>query len=83
MALAWHLSKAEHGANRPAKIHVANRSTPRLDHPGGRMVEQEQLASFVFQTVVSARPDALEVVDLALAVAGAAARAVALVLRAG
>ena len=32
MALAWHLTKAEHGANRPAKIHVANRSTPRLDH---------------------------------------------------
>ncbi|MDB6148609.1 MAG: shikimate dehydrogenase [Chthoniobacter sp.] len=32
MALAWHLSKAEHGANRPARIHVANRSTPRLDH---------------------------------------------------
>ena len=32
MALAWHLTKAEHGANRPARIHVANRSTPRLDH---------------------------------------------------
>ena len=29
MALAWHLS---HGANRPARIHVANRSQPRLDH---------------------------------------------------
>jgi shikimate 5-dehydrogenase len=32
IALAWHLSKAGHGANRPAKIHVANRSTPRLGH---------------------------------------------------
>jgi shikimate 5-dehydrogenase len=32
MALAWHLSRAEHGANRPARIHVANRSTPRLEH---------------------------------------------------
>jgi shikimate 5-dehydrogenase len=32
MALAWHLSKAEHGVNRPARIHVANRSTPRLEH---------------------------------------------------
>jgi shikimate 5-dehydrogenase len=32
MALAWHLTKAEHGDNRPARIHVANRSQPRLDH---------------------------------------------------
>lgn len=32
IALAWHLSKAEHGDNRPAKIHVANRSQGRLDH---------------------------------------------------
>ena len=32
MALAWHLSRAEHGPNRPARILVANRSTPRLDH---------------------------------------------------
>ena len=32
IALAWHLTKPEHGANRPARIHVANRSTPRLEH---------------------------------------------------
>lgn len=32
VALAWHLSRPEHGGNRPARIHVANRSTPRLDH---------------------------------------------------
>lgn len=32
MALAWHLSRPEHGANRPGRIHVANRSTPRLEH---------------------------------------------------
>lgn len=32
MALAWHLSRPEHGDNRPARIHVANRSQPRLDH---------------------------------------------------
>lgn len=32
MALTWHLSKPEHGANRPSRIHVANRSTPRLEH---------------------------------------------------
>jgi shikimate 5-dehydrogenase len=32
MALAWHLSKPEHAKDRPARIHVANRSTPRLDH---------------------------------------------------
>lgn len=32
MALAWHLCRQEHGDNRPARIHVANRSTPRLDH---------------------------------------------------
>lgn len=32
IALAWHLSKPEHGANRPSRIHVANRSTPRLEH---------------------------------------------------
>lgn len=32
MALAWHLSKPEHGDNRPTRIRVANRSQPRLDH---------------------------------------------------
>ncbi len=32
MALAWHLTKAEHGSNRPSRVHVANRSTPRLEH---------------------------------------------------
>lgn len=32
MALAWHLSKPEHGVHRPARLHVANRSTPRLEH---------------------------------------------------
>lgn len=32
VALAWHLSKPEHGSNRPARIHVANRSLPRLEH---------------------------------------------------
>jgi shikimate 5-dehydrogenase len=32
IALAWHLTKPEHGANRPARVHVANRSLPRLDH---------------------------------------------------
>ena len=32
IALAWHLSKPEHGANRPSKIHVADLSLARLDH---------------------------------------------------
>lgn len=32
MALAWHLCRPEHGSNRPRRIHVANRSTPRLEH---------------------------------------------------
>ena len=32
VALAWHLSKADHGPDRPSRIHVANRSQPRLDH---------------------------------------------------
>lgn len=32
IALAWHLTKPEHGSNKPARIHVANRSTPRLEH---------------------------------------------------
>jgi len=32
IALAWQLSRAEHGDHRPQRIHVANRSTPRLDH---------------------------------------------------
>ncbi len=32
ISLAWHLSKASHGKNRPARIHIANRSTPRLEH---------------------------------------------------
>ena len=31
IAITWHLMKAEHGANRPVKIIVANRSTPRLE----------------------------------------------------
>ncbi len=32
VALAWHLVQQKHGQNVPAKIHVANRSTPRLEH---------------------------------------------------
>lgn len=32
IALAWHLCRPAHGANRPARIHVANRSLPRLEH---------------------------------------------------
>jgi shikimate 5-dehydrogenase len=32
MALDWHLSKDLHGRNRPTRIHVANRSMPRLEH---------------------------------------------------
>jgi shikimate 5-dehydrogenase len=32
ISLAWHLSKAEHGANHPARIHVANRTIRRLEH---------------------------------------------------
>ena len=31
MALTWHLTNAEHGENRPSRIVVSNRSTPRLD----------------------------------------------------
>lgn len=31
-ALAWHLSKSAHGANRPARIGVTDRSTQRLEH---------------------------------------------------
>lgn len=31
IALSWHLMKKEHGANRPARIIVTNRSKPRLD----------------------------------------------------
>lgn len=32
MALAWHLSKADYGPVKPARLQVANRSTPRLRH---------------------------------------------------
>jgi shikimate 5-dehydrogenase len=32
VALAWHLSKPDYGPTRPSRIHVANRSTPRLTH---------------------------------------------------
>ena len=32
IALAWHLCRPEHGPNRPSRIHVANRSLPRLEH---------------------------------------------------
>jgi shikimate 5-dehydrogenase len=31
MALTWHLTRPEHGANRPGRLIVANRSTPRLE----------------------------------------------------
>lgn len=31
-ALAWHLSKPEHGANRPARIHLVDRVEHRLEH---------------------------------------------------
>ena len=31
IALSWHMMKAEHGANRPSKIIVSNRSEPRLN----------------------------------------------------
>ncbi len=32
IALTWHLCRPEHGRNRPARVHVANRSEPRLEH---------------------------------------------------
>lgn len=32
VALTWYLGRLHHGANRPSKVHVANRSRPRLDH---------------------------------------------------
>jgi shikimate 5-dehydrogenase len=32
VALAWYLVQSGHGANLPFKIHVADRSQPRLDH---------------------------------------------------
>jgi shikimate 5-dehydrogenase len=32
VALTWYLVQSCHGANRPAKIHVANPTRPRLDH---------------------------------------------------
>jgi shikimate 5-dehydrogenase len=31
IAVSWYLMKKEHGENRPSKIIIANRSTPRLD----------------------------------------------------
>ena len=31
IAITWYLMKREHGANRPSRIFVANRSTPRLE----------------------------------------------------
>jgi shikimate 5-dehydrogenase len=31
-ALSWHLTKREHGTNRPARLHVADRAAHRLDH---------------------------------------------------
>jgi shikimate 5-dehydrogenase len=32
VALTWYLVQSRHGANRPAKVHVANPTRPRLDH---------------------------------------------------
>jgi shikimate 5-dehydrogenase len=31
LAISWHLMRPEHGTNRPSRIIVANRSTPRLE----------------------------------------------------
>src|SRR5690554_495683 len=31
IAVSWYLMKKEHGENRPSKIIIANRSTPRLN----------------------------------------------------
>ena len=32
VALTWYLVQLRHGVNRPFRVHVANRSRPRLDH---------------------------------------------------
>jgi shikimate 5-dehydrogenase len=32
VALTWYVVQSRHGANRPSRVHVANRSKPRLDH---------------------------------------------------
>jgi shikimate 5-dehydrogenase len=32
VALTWYLVQRRHGENRPSKVHVADRSRPRLDH---------------------------------------------------
>jgi shikimate 5-dehydrogenase len=32
VALSWYLVQSRHGANRPAKLHVANPTRPRLEH---------------------------------------------------
>jgi shikimate 5-dehydrogenase len=32
VALTWYLVQSRHGTNRPAKVHVANPTRPRLDH---------------------------------------------------
>ena len=35
IGLTWHLAQGAHGANRPTKIHVADRNPTRLDHLRG------------------------------------------------
>src|SRR3954452_20438501 len=61
-------------------VRPCRRAAQRLVLHDGRMREQLLLAIFRFQAVVGAGPDALELADLAFAVACSAAGAIALVL---
>jgi len=55
MALTWYLTKAEHGANRPSRIVVANRSTPRLQEMG--RLHEELATGIPIEYVHAPRPE--------------------------
>jgi shikimate 5-dehydrogenase len=58
IAITWHLMRTEHGANRPSRIIVANRSTPRLEEM--KRIHQRLAATVPVEYVHAPRP---EIVD--------------------
>jgi len=55
MALTWHLMRREHAANRPSRIVVANRSTPRLEEM--RRLHRELATGVSVEYLHASRPE--------------------------
>lgn len=55
IALLWHLMQKEHGANRPSKIIISNRSLPRLDEI--RAFHKQLSTSVPTEYILAPRPE--------------------------